>query len=62
MYSFYELNISIIKVFSHFLEVPQIVIKNNMDLQGHLKYQIFLKMPEINFKVKDDKNCICYQL
>ena len=30
MYSFYELTICIMKVFSHFLEVPQIVIKNNM--------------------------------
>ena len=35
-----------------FIKVPHVVINNYMDLQGHWKRYIFMKMPEVDFKIK----------
>ena len=35
--SFHILSISFVKIFAHIVKVPHIMIKDNMDLQGHGK-------------------------
>ena len=53
--SFHIFSISFVQVFAHVVKVPHIMIKDNMDLQGHGKRHIFMKVPEINFEVE---NCL----
>ena len=50
---FYILTVCFIKILSHFPEIPQIMIHYYMNLQGHRKGHIFMKVPEVDFKVKD---------
>ena len=50
--SLHKFPIGFIEIFSHFIEIPHVVIQDDMDLQGHRKRHCFMKVPEMNFKVK----------
>ena len=47
--------ISFIKVGSHFLEVPKVMVNYHMALQSHGKLKALVQVPKVNLKIK---NCL----
>ena len=50
--SLHKFPIGFTEILSHFIKIPHVVINNYMDLQGHWKRHVFMKMPEVDFKIK----------